>query len=1102
MENKVKSFSLALLALSMSALFADDFDITRFGAKEGGVVLSTAAVQAAIDAAAEKGGRVVVPPGVFLSGTIYLKSGVELHLKEGAVLKASADLADYNQDQVYPENHGSVAEGWSNQHFIIAHSLKGFSITGPGTIDGSSEAFFDKEIPPPRPRATGWIYGMRRGKMRPGQMVVVVKCSDVFVGGGVTFKNSPCWTLFLYGCENVKVSGYNVRNGRSDANTDGIDIDCCRNVLVEDADIVTGDDSVAIRANGKHFHDGVPKHVCENITVRNSKFHCEVMGVRVGVGQGIIRNVRIENCRAEHASIGVSFETVYGTPAGKGVDIENVVVDGLVTEDVYANWNLSVGGDMLTTGVRGIVFRNCTFAAVMERVYKRLEPFAPYEEPKEENCTFKEYTGESFKRQAAAKWKPTGIAPAAAKPKKAAADFADDNELEGRDNGAHGGEEGLPPIIQRVVPVEPLLTQVDSATGFIRFAATGDANGCEIVATVNGRPLGPLAPGDYEVVARLVEKATGKVRVENRYPFTAVDNGVCRPQGRRLNNFVTELHSGAARDGEIAFELDRDAWVWFGLSDWTEKTRGFVDRDATPVLTVRTDEPTEGFRYLAKGSHVLRLSDTSGGKVRIHLVKYLTLGQRYLNRKETDLSIGHKGIGWDFYRKYVLPSANEVASSKLRRAEDVDDSAKRLVTNVSIERGRKLRAAWGVRPTDFAAHLDRDFVHSRLGGMHWCDRFGYSIVFDEVGLKMGERVLNYLAEETWWIADRFDNRSVWAWYYGFLGSSDGDLSPQRSLIAAVVNSGRGTGFVNSETYVRARPTLAEIDASIGNVVANEKRIYELVPAARGKIVHSLSGYQLPGYWTSHVIPQVDPKVMAEHVVRRMATEKEFADIGGLGMASGVCSEETLRWSARIIRHYAIEGRTDCLYEKFGWRYEPKTVTDGDFMDGLEHWRVEAAEPGSLAAGSDADLARNVEGRNGTVGEYGQHFALFTKSAAGANRLSQTVRNLVPGRFYGLTFVTVDYGEMLALAAKKKTARACGKPANRLSAEIVGVPFAAEHSWEEEAGGGKKPAVRTTFRVFKADAAEATLAFSDGGVKSKPGSRTLVNYVSINPYYIK
>ena len=1096
----MKSFFLALSALSISSLLADDFLITGFGAKAG-CGLNTAAIQSAIDAAAKNGGRVVVPAGVFVSGTLHMKSGVELHLEKGAVLKASGNLADYNQDGVYPENHGSAKEKWSNQHFIIAYSLKGFSITGPGTIDGSSEAFFDKDIPPPRPRANGWIYGMRRAKMRPGQMVAVVKCADVFIGGGVTFKSSPCWTLFFYGCENVKVSGYNVRNGRSDANTDGIDIDCCRNVLVEDADIVTGDDAVAIRANGRHFHDNIQKHVCENITVRNSKFHCEVMGVRIGVGQGIIRNVRIENCRAEHASVGVSFETIYGgTPVGKGVDIENVVVDGLVTEDVYANWNLSVGGDMLTTGVRGIVFRNCTFAAVMERIYKRLDPFAPYEEPKEENCTFREYSGTSFKRQAAAKWRPSGTVPAAARPKKAAVDFAGDNELEGRDNGAAASDgERLPPIIQRVVPVEPLLTQVDAATGFIRFVATGDTNGCEIVATVNGCALGPLAPGDYEVVAQLVEKSTGKVRVESRYPFTAVDNASCVMQGRRLNNFVTELHSGTAKDGVISFKLDRDAWVWFGLSAWNGKTRGFVDKETVPVLTVRADEPTEGFRYLAKGVHSLRLADTSGGTVRIHLVKYLPLGQRYLNRKESDLSIGHKGIGWDFYRRYVLPSANEVASGKLRVAKNVNDDAKRLVTNVAILRGRKLRAAWGVRPTDYAAHLDRDFVHSRLGGMYWCDRFGYSLVFDEIGLKMGERALNYIAEETWHLADRFDNRSVWAWYYGLLGRPDGDLSPQRSLIAAVVNSGRGTGFINSETYVRARPTLAEIDASIGNLVTNAERICELVPAARGKIVHSLSGYQLPGYWTSHVIPQVDPKVLAEYVVRRMATEREFADIGGLGMASGVCSEETLRWSARIIHHYAIEGRTDCLYEKFGWKYEPETVTDGDFMDGLKHWRAEAAEPGSLAAGRDADLARKVEGRNGTVGEYGQHFALFTKSAAGSNRLSQTVRNLVPGRFYGLTFVTADYDQMLALKAKKKP---CGKSANSLSAEIAGVPFATEHSWEEVAGGGKKPDVRTTFRVFKADATEATLVLSDGGVKSKPGSRTLVNYVSINPYYNK
>lgn len=1088
----------AVLALLSLPAVAADFGILKFGAKADDITINTGAIQAAIDAAAKEGGRVVVPAGVFRSGTLYLKSGVELHLEEGAVLKASESLADYNQDEVYPENHGSISEGWSNKHLIIAHSVKDISITGPGTIDGSSGAFFDKEIPPPRPRANGWIYGMRRGKNRPGQMVAVVKCSKVFVGGGVTFRNSPCWTLFLYGCENVKVSGYNVRNGRSDANTDGIDIDCCRNVLVENADIVTGDDCVAIRANGRHFHDDVPKHVCENITVRNSKFHCEVMGVRVGIGQGLIRNVRIESCRVEHASIGVSFETLYGSGVGSGVDIENVTVDGLVTEDVYANWNLSVGGDRLTSGVRGIVFRNCTFAAALDHVYKRLDPFAPYEEPKEENCTFKDYSGESFRRQSAAKWRPSGDGRVVAHPRTKAADFAGDNELEGRDNGASGDAESLPPIIQRVVPVEPLLTQVDAATGFIRFVATGDTNGCEVVATVNGRAMGPIAPGDYEVVARLVEKTSGKVRVENRYPFTAVKREASSSSGRRLNNFVCELYSGVAKDGETSFKLPKDGWVWFELSSAGGNTRGFVDKDLKPALVIRSDEPMEAFCYLTKGEHILRLENSAGGMLRIHLVKILPLGQRYLNREKTDLSIGHKGIGWDFYRKFVLPSANEVASSKLRKASDVDDDARRLVANVAIERGRKLRAAWGVRPTDFAAHLDRDFVHSRLGGMYWCDRFGYSLVFDEIGLKMGERALNYLAEEIWWLADRFDNRSVWAWYYGMLGSSDEDLSPQRSLIAAIVNSGRGTGFINSETYVRARPTLAEVDASVSNLIANEKRICELVPAAKGRIVHSLSGYQLPGCWTSHVIPQVDPKVLAEHVIRRMATEAEFADIGGLGMASGVCSEEILRWTARLIHHYAVEGRTDCLSAKFGWKYSPETVTDGDFMKGLCHWRVEAARVDSLVSEKNADLARKVERRNGVVGEYGQHFALFTKCDAGTNRLSQVVRNLIPGKLYALTFVTIDYDEMLD--SKRLMRRSSRGPANRLKAEIVGIPFEAVHSWEEVCGAGKKPKVRTTFRVFRASAPEETLVFSDGENESEAGSRTLVNYVSVNPYY--
>ena len=344
-------------------------DIRDFGAGEDAPPAANArAIQRAVDAAAQAGGgAVVVPRGVWRSGTVWLKSGVELRLSEGAVLKASGDLADYNAEDAYPENWGSKSEEWTGRHLVIAREAKGASITGRGRIDGSGDLFFEERPRRVNPAATGWIYGMRKARDprqgRPGQLVVFVKCRDVFVGDGLMITNSPCWCLYFYGCENVHVRDYSVRCGRMDANTDGVDVDCCRKVLLENLDVETGDDGIAIRGCGRHFHDAVKKHVCEDVRVRNCRLRSEAMGIRIGVGEGLIRNVSIENVVVEHASQGVSFECFYGVSEGNGVDIENVRIRNFTTKDCYSNFRLRTGGDMLRFGIRDILFENCIFGA-------------------------------------------------------------------------------------------------------------------------------------------------------------------------------------------------------------------------------------------------------------------------------------------------------------------------------------------------------------------------------------------------------------------------------------------------------------------------------------------------------------------------------------------------------------------------------------------------------------------------------------------------------------------------------------------------------------------------------------------------------------------
>ena len=370
----MKAAVLLAVAGGLLSAGAVDFDVVAYGAATNGAAkTNAAAIQRALDEAGKAGGgRVVVPAGVFESGTVWLRDGVELHLAEGAVLQASKDLADYNALDAYPENKTTNTEEWRGWHLVIGYRVKGARLTGPGTIDGSSDWWYEDK---PRWRDTvrpwGWLWGMRKARNpetgRIGQLVQFVGARDVFVGDGLLIRKSPCWCLHFHNCDGVTVRHYRVRNALVDGNSDGLDIDCSRNVLIEDCDIETGDDSIAIRGSFGRLPGGSKETTpCENVTIRRCRLYSAIMGVRIGVGAGVIRNVLIEDATVAFGSNGISLETFYGKGTDQGVDIENVTVRDSRFDNCYRNWFAQVGGERLTTGVRNVRFERCFFGAENE----------------------------------------------------------------------------------------------------------------------------------------------------------------------------------------------------------------------------------------------------------------------------------------------------------------------------------------------------------------------------------------------------------------------------------------------------------------------------------------------------------------------------------------------------------------------------------------------------------------------------------------------------------------------------------------------------------------------------------------------------------------
>jgi hypothetical protein len=227
-------------------------------------------IQAALDAAAAAGGGMVtIPPGIWECGTIHLRSGLHLHLVEGAVLRMSRDPARFPVivPQI-PKPPGRI------QAMLWGESCADLVLSGPGTIDGG------------RPEPLAYRDSLAID-FRPA-LVLLRDCRRVVIRDCL-LRNSDFWTLHLLRCEDVEVRGVTIRNNRLRINTDGIDPDGCRRVTIADCDIEAGDDAIVLKST-----EGDP---CEDVEVRHCRLSSACAALKLGTESlGPIRRVRFADC--------------------------------------------------------------------------------------------------------------------------------------------------------------------------------------------------------------------------------------------------------------------------------------------------------------------------------------------------------------------------------------------------------------------------------------------------------------------------------------------------------------------------------------------------------------------------------------------------------------------------------------------------------------------------------------------------------------------------------------------------------------------------------------------------------------------------------------
>jgi len=352
--------------------------ITDFGAINGGQTLNTKAFADAIDAVSKKGGgKVIIPPGIWLTGPIILKSNIELHAETGALIKFSTDK------KLYPiiETSFEGLNTWRCISPIYGKNLENIAFTGKGVWDGSGEAWrqvkkskltedqWKKFI------ASGGVLNDKKDSWYPSEqylkgakgadqnvrldlktkeefeaihdflrpVLVSIQNSKRVLFDGPVFQNSPAWCLHPLMIEDLIIRNITVRNPWFSQNGDGLDVESCKNVIVENSSFDVGDDAICIKSGkDKDGRDrGIP---CENIIIKNNIVYHGHGGVTVGSEMsGGVKNLHVSNCTFMGTDVGLRFKST----RGRGGIVENVFISNIFMVDIPSqaiSFDLYYGG--------------------------------------------------------------------------------------------------------------------------------------------------------------------------------------------------------------------------------------------------------------------------------------------------------------------------------------------------------------------------------------------------------------------------------------------------------------------------------------------------------------------------------------------------------------------------------------------------------------------------------------------------------------------------------------------------------------------------------------------------------------------------------------
>ncbi|MEL7123208.1 MAG: glycosyl hydrolase family 28 protein, partial [Bacteroidota bacterium] len=289
--------------------------ITDYGAVGDSATLNTKAIQTAIDQAEKKGGgTVTIPPGVFMSGTIFLKSNVTLEVQGGATLLGSPNIEDYTK---LSWGHNKDRQPW---HLIVAKEQNNVRIIGNGMIDGNGPAFWTEDAEKDEKGnyvAPRWILAKDK-KVSP--LIQFEHCENVRLED-FSVKTGGGWNIHLFNSKNIKISGLDIVNNLYSPNSDGIDINGSQDVIISDCYIRTCDDAICLKASPLAMET-------KRVTVTNCIMETLCVGLKMGASESFhdMSDITISNCVIFGSSRAIGMYSFNGSTY-RNINISNIVAN-------------------------------------------------------------------------------------------------------------------------------------------------------------------------------------------------------------------------------------------------------------------------------------------------------------------------------------------------------------------------------------------------------------------------------------------------------------------------------------------------------------------------------------------------------------------------------------------------------------------------------------------------------------------------------------------------------------------------------------------------------------------------------------------------------